>query len=64
VGDGINDWKRVADKIRGSGYNDVLMCELSLKNKPSHNELDRFISMPTEEFYAYALDAVRRVFEK
>ncbi len=63
VGEGKNDWKSVMRKIRAAGYNDVLMCELSLTNKPNHNELDRFIAMPIEEFYAYSLSALKKACE-
>ena len=63
VGEGKNDWKSVMQKIRATGYNDVLMCELSLTNKPNHNELDRFISMPIEEFYSFSLNALKKVCE-
>ena len=63
VGEGKNDWKTVAKKIGATGYSDILMCELSLCNKPNHSELDRFIAMSTEEFYAYSLNAVKKAFE-
>jgi sugar phosphate isomerase/epimerase len=64
VGEGINDWKSVIQKIKATGYNDILMSELSLTNKPNHNELDRFIAMPIEEFYAFSLASLRKACEE
>ncbi|MBO5845701.1 MAG: sugar phosphate isomerase/epimerase [Clostridia bacterium] len=61
VGEGISDWREVMRKIRASGYTDVLMCELSLENKPDRHELDRYIEMPIEQFYSFALDRVKRL---
>ena len=63
VGEGKNDWTSVVEKIKATGYSDVLMSELSLCNKPNHNELDRFIAMPIEEFYAFSLNALKKYFE-
>ncbi len=64
IGEGINDWKNVIQKIRATGYSNVMMAELKLKNQPGHNELDRFIAMPIEEFYAFSLASLRKACEE
>lgn len=61
MGDGIADWKEIMQKIRGTGYRDMLICELNYSNKPDSHELDRYLAMEMEEFYAYALGAAKRV---
>lgn len=64
IGEGTVDWKLVMRKIRATGYNGVLMSELKLKNQPGHNELDRFIAMPIDEFYAFSLASLRKACEE
>lgn len=61
MGDGIADWKEIMQKIRETGYRDMLICELNYSNKPDSHELDRYLAMEMEEFYAYALEAARCV---
>lgn len=61
MGDGIADWARIMADIRRTGYRDMLICELSITNKPQGHELDRYVAMSREEFYAYALAAAKRV---
>lgn len=61
MGDGLVDWKHVMDDIRRTGYRDMLVCELSMTNKPDCHELDRYAAMSLEEFYTYALAAAKRI---
>lgn len=61
MGDGIVDWKRVMSDIRKTGYRDMLICELSIANKPDGHELDRYEQMSLEEFYAYALSRAKHL---
>jgi len=61
MGDGVADWRHIMTRIRASGYRDILMCELNYSNKPNGHELDRYLQMEMEQFYAYALEAARRV---
>ena len=61
VGEGIGNWSETAKKIFSSGYNGVLMCELTLSNKPDRHELDRFAAMPIDEFYAFSLECVKKL---
>jgi sugar phosphate isomerase/epimerase len=61
VGEGIGNWSETSKKIFSSGYNDVLMCELTLSNKPDRHELDRFAAMPIDEFYAFSLKCVKKL---
>ena len=61
MGDGIVDWKGVMDRIDACGYEGVLTCELTMKNKPERNTHSKYEAMPVEEFYALALDRARKV---
>lgn len=58
---GKADWKRIISDLDAIGYDDILMCELSRTNKPDHNELDPYIEMPIENFYAHALQAIQKI---
>jgi len=61
MGDGIIDWKGVMDRIDACGYEGVLTCELTTKNKPQRNTHEKYATMPIDEFYALALERARRV---
>ena len=61
MGDGAIDWPTVMADIRRTGYRDMLVCELSMANKPEGHELDRYAAMSLEEFYTYALAAAKRL---
>ena len=61
MGDGIVDWKHVMDSIDASGYEGVLTCELSMRDKPERDLHGAYESMPVERFYALALERMRRV---
>lgn len=61
MGDGIVDWNRVMDRIEKVGYQDILMCELTLSNKPGMHYHDKYNAMTLPEFYKYAYDRAYRV---
>ena len=60
--DGKADWKGIAHRIDKTSYRDLLMCELTLVNKPNKHTHDGYIAMKIEDFYAYALDRVQKAF--
>ena len=60
--DGKADWKGIAHRIDKTPYRDLLMCELTLVNKPNKHTHDGYIAMKIEDFYAYALDRVQKAF--
>ena len=64
LGEGIVRWDEVMDDIDASPYEGVLMCELTLANKPGSNRHDVYAKMPLEEFYAHAYDRVTRVINR
>ena len=61
MGDGIVDWKGVMDRIDASPYRGPLMCELKLTPSPGRTDHDAYRAMPLSDFYALALERVRRV---
>ena len=61
MGDGIVDWNGVMDRIDATDYRGVLMCELSLSNKPNRHTHDAYAAMPLEEFYALALERWKQI---
>ena len=64
IGDGIVDWKRVMERIDATAYEGVLMCELSLSNKPNLHTHDSYAAMHPEAFYELALDRMRSVLDR
>lgn len=64
MGDGIVDWKRVMDSIDASGYDGVLTCELSMRDKPERDVHGAYKDMPVAEFYALALDRMKKVAQR
>lgn len=64
MGDGIVDWENVINRIEKVGYRDILMCELTLHNKPGMHTHDAYIAMPLEKFYAFAYDRALKVSTK
>ena len=64
IGDGIVDWKRVMDRIDATAYEGVLMCELSLSNKPNLHTHDEYAAMHLEAFYELALERMRAVLDR
>ena len=61
MGDGIADWKGIMTRIRDTGYDGPLMCELSFSNKPGKNTHDGYAAMGHEGFYALALERMREI---
>ena len=64
MGDGIVDWRGVMDRIDATDYEGVLICELTLGNKPGFHTHDRYAAMPLEQFYAFALERMRGVLDR
>lgn len=60
--DGKADWQSIAQRIAKTPYRDLLMCELTLVNKPNKHTHDAYIAMKIEDFYAYALEKVQKAF--
>ena len=49
--DGIADWHGIMERIRRTGYNGILMSELSFANKPGKNGIEhKYAEMSVEEF--------------
>ncbi len=61
MGDGIADWEGVMRRIRATGYDGPLTCELTLANKPGKNTHDAYAAMPIREFYTLALDRMKKI---
>jgi len=61
MGDGIADWTSIMARIRKTGYNGPLMCELSFSNKPGKNTHDAYAAMGHESFYEFALKRMREM---
>jgi sugar phosphate isomerase/epimerase len=61
MGDGIADWESVMARIRQTGYDGPLMCELSFSNKPGKNTHDGYAAMGHEAFYRFALQRMRNI---
>lgn len=59
--DGITDWKSVAKRIVGCGFDGPLSFELSINSKPGRHENDKYASMPIEGFVAEAYARACRV---
>ena len=60
--DGKIDWQNLKERIDGTNYKGILMCELTLTNKPGKHTHDAYRAMKIEDFYAYALKKVRSAF--
>ena len=63
-GDGIVNWENVMDRIDASPYRGPLMCELKLTPSPGRSDHDAYRAMPLADFYALALNRVRRIAER
>ncbi len=61
MGDGIADWEGVMRRIRATGYDGPLTCELTLANKPDKHTHDGYAAMPIKDFYALALDRMKKI---
>ena len=61
MGDGIADWAGIMRRIRETGYDGPLMCELSFSNKPDKHTHDGYATMGHEKFYEFALDRMKHI---
>lgn len=61
LGDGVIDFNRVMNRIEATGYDGILTCELTMKNKPERNTHEKYAAMAVEDFYALALNRARKV---
>ena len=61
MGDGIANWESVMARIRKTGYDGPLMCELSFSNKPGKNTHDAYAAMGHEAFYRFALQRMKEI---
>ncbi len=61
MGDGIVDYKWVMERIRATGYNGILCCEMTRSNKPGRHDHDGYVAMGTEDFYRFCLTRMREV---
>ena len=57
--DGIADWHGIMERIRKTGYDGILMSELSFANKPGKNGIEhKYAEMSVEEFMKEAFDKI------
>ena len=61
MGDGIADWAGIMSRIRKTGYDGCLTCELTFGNKPGKNTHDGYAAMGHEGFYRLALERMRKI---
>lgn len=61
MGDGIADWEDIMRRIRATGFDGPLTCELTLSNKPDKHTHDGYAAMPLQDFYALALDRMKKI---
>lgn len=61
MGDGIADWESVMRRIRATGFDGPLTCELTLANKPDKHTHDGYAAMPLKDFYALALSRMQAI---
>ena len=59
--DGITDWKSVAKRIVGCGFDGPLSFELSINSKPGRHENDKYAAMPIESYIAEVYNRACRV---
>ena len=61
MGDGIVDWKNVMKRIRNTGYDGIIMCELTRLGREGYAPYETYSRMTTEEFARFALERARAV---
>ena len=61
MGDGIADFPDIMRRIRRTGYDGCLMCELTFSNKPDKNTHDGYAAMGHEAFYTLAYERMRAI---
>ena len=58
--DGIADWHNIMERIRKTGYDGILMSELSYADKPGKNGIEhKYTEMSVEEFMATAYEKIK-----
>ncbi len=63
-GDGIADWHGIMERIRKTGYNGILMSELSYKNNVGRDGVTlNYGDMPYEEYVALAYRKVKEAIQ-
>ena len=61
MGDGIVDWKNVMKRRRNTGYDGIIMCELTRLGREGYAPYETYSRMTTEEFARFALERARAV---
>ena len=61
MGDGIVDWKNVMKRIRNTGYDGIIMCELTRLGREGYAPYETYSRMTTEGFAHFALERARAV---
>ena len=58
--DGIADWSNIMSRIRKTGYNGILMSELTYNNRPGKNDIEhKYAEMSMEDFVATAYEKIK-----
>lgn len=58
--DGIADWHGIMERIRKTGYNGILISELSYGNRPGKNGVEhKYAEMSMEDFMATAYEKIK-----
>ena len=58
--DGIADWHGIMERIRKTGYNGILMSELTYSDKPGKNGVEhKYTEMSMEEFMRTAYEKIK-----
>ena len=58
--DGIADWSNIMSRIRKTGYNGILMSELTYTNRPGKNGIEhKYAEMSMEDFVATAYEKIK-----
>ena len=59
--DGIADWHGIMERIRRTGYDGILMSELSYANKPGKNGVEhKYAELSVEEFMTTAYEKINK----
>ncbi len=64
MGDGIVDFAGVMSRIEKTPFEGLLNCELTLNSKPGRNDHEKYKAMGLENFYATALQRMRKIIGK
>ena len=61
MGDGIIDWENVMKRINKTGYDGILMCELTVGKRPGLEPLERYSAMDFEDFVKFAYQRAKLI---